>query len=237
MKHDDLTEPGEVALAAVSALSREFEAMRRDHAAMKKGLRNTASATQVTQLAQAVTDLGEAMRKAPAAGKKDEAEPVPSWLNLPLDDPEPAQQLLGDLIAWMRDIYLRYGDARKSLPACWMWHGEIVEELVWLMFAWTAAYQGPQAQVRLAGDWHDRQRPGVTKRIETYADGCDLLAHRDQTPGSTTVSVPLVEAADDIVAWWTERRNEPGPVPTREQITTTRPGGLSVVPTTEGGRR
>ena len=237
MRHDDPQDPAEAALAAVAGLARSVESLTRDLAAMKKGLKNTASATQVTQLAQVVTDLGEAMRKAPARGKKDEPEPVPSWLNLPLDDPGPAQELLGELLGWMRDVYLRYADARKSLPPCWLWHGEVVEELVWLMFAWTAAYQGPEASLRAAGDWHDRQRPGVARRIgELYAAGCDLIAHRD-TDAPANVTVPLADAADSIVAWWTETRDSHGPTPTREQIAAARPGGLSVVTTTEGGSR
>ena len=47
------------------------------------------------------------------------------------------------------------------------------------MDAWTAAYEGDEASNKLVGDWHDRQRPGVTRRIGEYAPGCDVLAHRD----------------------------------------------------------
>ena len=70
MRHDDPKDPAEAALAAVAGLARSVESLTRDLAAMKKGLKNTASATQVSQLAQVVTDLGEAMRKAPGRGRR-----------------------------------------------------------------------------------------------------------------------------------------------------------------------
>ena len=66
-------------------------------------------------------------------------------------------------------VYLRYPDGADHLPECWAWHPDVVEELLWLMHAWAAAYQGPQAWVALVGDWHDRQRPGVVRRIKTTA--------------------------------------------------------------------
>jgi len=53
----------------------------------------------------------------------------------------------------MGAMYLRYPDAAATLPDCWLWHPDLVEELLWLSHAWTAAYQGPDASVALAGDW------------------------------------------------------------------------------------
>lgn len=219
MRHDDEKDPAAAAVAAVAGLARQTETLARDVAAMKKGLAQTASAGELTRLAQVVTELGEAMAKAPR-GKKDDPEPIPSWLNLPLET-EAAEQLLGDLLAWMPAVYLRYADARRSLPQCWLWHGEVVEELVWLMFAWTAAYQGPEASLRLAGDWHDRQRPGVARRIGDYAGGCDILQHR--APTGAPIAVPLADAAEAIVAWWSTARDEHGPTPTPQQIAAASP--------------
>ena len=53
--------------------------------------------------------------------------------------------MLTDLTRWLDDIYLRYADAARTLPECWLWHPEVVEELIWLMHAWLAAYQGDDA--------------------------------------------------------------------------------------------
>src|SRR6266508_967744 len=122
MTHDDEKDPGTAALAAVAGLARSVEALSRDVAAMKKGLQQTASAGEMTRLAQVVTELGEAMSQAPRR-KREEPEAIPSWLNLPLAT-EPAEEMLGELLGWIRDIYLRYGDARRTLPQCWLWHGD-----------------------------------------------------------------------------------------------------------------
>jgi hypothetical protein len=227
MQHDDEKDPGTAALAAVAGLARSVETLTRDVAAIKQGLQHTASAAALSQLAQVVTNLGEALSTPRRGGKDEQAEPVPSWLNLPADS-DAAQKMLGELLPWLHDVYLRYGDARRTLPACWLWHGEIVEELVWLMGAWQLAYQGPDASYRLAGDWHDRQRPGVARRIgDLYAAGCDLLTHRDQP--APAAAVPLADAAEAIVAWWATDRDLAGPVPTAEQVRAARPGGLSIV--------
>jgi hypothetical protein len=148
-----------------------------------------------------------------------------SWLNRP-EEPgrdtvdsraaRDAVQLLTRLGDWIGRVYLRYGDAK--LPDCWLWHPDVVEELLWLHTAWRAAYH-PDAPAHAVGDWHDRQRPGVAQRIKGYAGLCSLEAHlpagERHTPAPTT---PAAEAVPDIAGWWATRRNEPGPVPTAEQL-------------------
>ena len=90
-----------------------------------------------------------------------------SWLDADLDphDPSVAEDILTRLAQWVAGVYLRYPDAR--LPDCWLWHPEVVEELLWLHQAWLAAY-AEGARVTAAADWHDRYRPGVVARIKSY---------------------------------------------------------------------
>jgi hypothetical protein len=198
MRYDDEKDPGTAALAAVAGLARSVESLTRDVAAMKKGLQQTATAAEVTRLARIVTELGEVLTQAPArrgdgkAAETSPAEGVRSWLRL-AEDQAAVEQVLSELLPWMQTTYLRYGDAREALPPCWLWHPEIVEELLWLMDAWTAAYQGPDASNKLVGDWHDRQRPGVTKRVAAYAPGCDALGLTG--PAAAEHAKPTVEAA------------------------------------------
>jgi hypothetical protein len=113
-------------------------------------------------------------------------------------------------------VYLRYTDAK--LPDCWLWHPDVVEELLWLHAAWLAAYD-EDAPVTAAGDWHERQRPGVLARVKTYAGMCSLEAHlpgkERHRPAPTT---PGEDAVPAIAAWWGNHRDQPGPVPTEEQI-------------------
>jgi hypothetical protein len=130
-----------------------------------------------------------------------------------------AEALLARLIGWMRGVFLRYADAVRFLPACWLWHPEVVEELVWLRQAWLAAYADPEAPVSLAGDWHDRQRPGVVRRIRDYAGLCSIEAHRpDGGRCDRAPAVPLADAAGAIACWWATDRGGPAPAPTAGQL-------------------
>ncbi|GAA1531155.1 hypothetical protein [Kribbella lupini] len=242
MKHQDHEEPAVAAQRAVAALARTVEAFSRDLQAVKSGLRQSASAQDLTRLAKVVTELGDALTQSPAkrtsSSGGDEAAPaVRSWLVL-AEDEAAVQAVLSELLPWLQTVYLRYKDGRESLPVCWLWHPEIVEELLWLMDAWTAAFHGEEASLKLAGDWHDRQRPGVAKRVTGYGEGCSVLAHREHA-GRPAVTVPLMTDADPFVTWWATDRDQHGPTPTPEQVKAGRPGGasLTAVPNTAGGQR
>jgi hypothetical protein len=197
--------------AAVAGLAREVEALqKRIEAVAEVPARVDALARLLAQLADTVANL---------AARADVAPP-PSWLMLP-DDPDLARQLLDGLIEWLGRVYLRYADAVESLPECWCWHPEVVEELLWLMHAWLAAYQGKRAGVQLVGDWHERQRPGVVRRVRQVAGRCSRENHQTRhgwaTAPTTAPVVPSVDALDAIAAWWgiarEEAAPEPGPVP------------------------
>jgi hypothetical protein len=145
---------------------------------------------------------------------------VVSWLDADLDprDPSVAEAILTRLADWLAGVYLRYPDA--SLPDCWLWHPDIVEELLWLHQAWLAAY-ADGARVTAAADWHDRYRPGVVTRIKKSADMCALDDHQ---PGKIrhrpARTAPVVNAITVIAAWWSTDRNQPAPAPSPEQIAT-----------------
>jgi hypothetical protein len=200
---------------AVGGLAREVEAMRR-------AMRQVPTSGDLARLAATVAELSEttAAMQAAGGGRRSEPDLVPSWLTL-AHDLHIARAVLGDLTGWLADVYLRYGDAARDFPECWLWHPEIVEELVWLMYAWLAAYRDDDASVRAVGDWHDRLRPGVVRRIHGYAKACSLENHLPGRPRTTGAPpVPVAEAAEAITAWWTQRRDQPGPTPTQDQMTT-----------------
>ncbi len=154
--------------ATVAGLARDLDTVRRTVEPLADlGNRLDDLAATVTDLANKVAAL--TARKGPT--------PCPSWLCAP-NDPHVVGGLLDGLRAWMEAIYLRYSDAATTLPECWCWHPDIVEELLCLMHAWLAAYQGPAAAVGLAADWHDRYRPGVVKRIRQVAGSCSRERHQ-----------------------------------------------------------
>lgn len=94
----------------------------------------------------------------------------------------------------------------------------MVEELWWLRHAHHAAYHGRAACWRDVGDWHDRQRPGVTRRIREALGDCELSRH---VPGADrhqpTAPVPLANAASPVAGHWTRHRTTPDP--TDQQLT------------------
>ena len=165
------------------------------------------------QLAADVAALARVLQAPPEDGEDDGpgAGAVRSWLLR--EDAVQARADLAGLVEWLAAVYLRYPDA--ALPSCWAWHPAVVEELWWLRNAHRGAYEGEGASWRDAGDWHDRARPGVVKRIRAAIGGCDLArhaAHGDRRAAAQPV-VPLAGAADQIATAWTEQRTAPEPTP------------------------
>lgn len=188
-------------IAAVAGLAREVEALRR---------KLDSTGGRVTDLARVVTNLAAQLADQTGAGGGDQCPPA-SWLNL-VDDVDTARSVLDNLVDWLGAIYLRYADARRTLPTCWLWHPDIVEELLWLMQAWTAAYRDDDATVARAADWHDRYRPGVVRRIGELAKNCSLEEHLPDRRASER-GVPAMSAVPAIAAWWGDGKDHCGPPP------------------------
>lgn len=197
--------------AAVAGLARELDAMRRTLDAVS-GLPDT-----VEDLGRLVAELAG---KVSAMSARAVRVPAPSWLMAP-DDPDLIERVLDDLCAWLHAVYLRYPDGAVGLPECWLYHPDVVEELVWLMHSWCAAYQGPAASVGLAAEWHERHRPGVVRRIHTQVKACGWDLHRtrldrDQIPTGAT-DVPGRHDTAVIAGWWAAGRDAPAPEPPAER--------------------
>ena len=190
----------------VAGLARELDGLRRTLDPLE-GVpgRVDELAGLVAQLADAVTAL--TARKGPT--------PCPSWLTHPTS-PAATAATLAELGEWLRVVYLRYPDAASGLPECWLWHPDVVEELLWLEHAWLSAYQGRTAAVGLAADWHDRQRPGVVRRIRQTAGSCSRERHQTRpgwNPPSGAPTVPGADALAVIADWWGSDREHPAPEP------------------------
>ncbi len=207
-----MTEPAPeyATAAAVAGLASEVEGLRRDVEKLPKLARRVES----------VAGLAVKVSQQVAAAQAAEADAGPiTWLALADDTTDDqAEQLLADLTGWMAVVYLRYGDAARSLPDCWLWHPDVIEELLCLSQARNAAYYGEDAAIRAAGDWQDRQRPGVVTRIKALAGSCSIENHQpDHQPHRAPV-VPIADAVPAIAAWWADRRTGQPPVPTADQL-------------------
>jgi hypothetical protein len=197
---------------AVAGLAREIEALRRS---VEPLLPVSDRVNELAGLLAHVTDVVAALSARPAAS------PAPSWLMLPTEE-FTARRLLGELTAWLHAIFLRYPDGAAGLPECWLYHPDVVEELLWLMHAWSAAYQGPGASVALAGEWHERSRPAVVRRIKLSAGACSIERHQtrpgwDQRP-TGAAPVPGMESVEVIARWWAAARDDPAPEPAARPV-------------------
>ncbi|GAA4429496.1 hypothetical protein GCM10023148_33920 [Actinokineospora soli] len=128
---------------SVAGLAREVEGLRRAWRPIPQRL---------DDLAKVVDGLAETAAHRTGAGQKVVA---PSWFNLP-DDLDKVAALIDELCGWVGTVFLRYPDAAAVLSDCWLWHPEVIEELVWLMHTWIAAYADEAASAVAAGDWHSR---------------------------------------------------------------------------------
>lgn len=196
----------------LDALAGQVERLRdAQNAADVAGLRS-----RVAALTNALASLASQVAELADAGASTD-QPIPSWLWVTgaggeLLTPDTAATVLDDLIVWLGGVYVRFPDG--DLPDCWLWHPDVVEELLWLREAWWAAYRGRGASVQRAGDWHDRQRPGVVRRVRQAAGACSLREHLDPGPPA---GVPTADAAAAIGTWWAGSRG-PAPEPTCDQI-------------------
>lgn len=210
--------PGAVSAAMVPAgvvedLARQVETVR---GALER-LREMP--TQVQELARVVGALAEQVHRVSAVACPAEAAAPRSWLALDRDG-QLAHQTLVEVVGWVGEVYLRYADAVVSFPDCWLWHPDVVEELLCLMGTWHSAYCGPTACTQAAGEWHERSRPGTVRRIKTLAGTCSLDNHHSHPghplPGEPVV--PLAEALAPIADWWAHRRTGGAPEPTRAHL-------------------
>lgn len=207
-------EPGFARADVVAGLARELAGLRRLVDSLPGELATVGE--RVDDLARIVAQLADTVAATPPRAAPS---PARSWLLAP-DDPQLARELLAELRGWLELVFLRYPDAREALPECWAWHPEVVEELLWLSAAWNQAYQGSQASAQLAGDWHDRQRPGVLRRLRAAAAACSRETHQHAATrpgwGPARAEAPKLhddDTLDAIAGWWAEHRDQPAPEP------------------------
>ncbi|MFI5960472.1 hypothetical protein [Cryptosporangium sp. NPDC051539] len=203
---------------ALAGLARQVEALQRQAADVQD------TPDKLDQLAKDVVDLTKLVQELLEGAPN---RPRPSWIcpAKPLTD-ETAGKLLADLLRWVELVYLEYPDGAESLTGCWLWHPHAVEELLWLRHAHDEAYAGPRASSNAVGDWHDRYRPAVARRVKTALNGCSVERHvaggprRDKVAEARAVAgaAPLGRLVEPIALWWSVNRDAEPPQPTPEQL-------------------
>lgn len=127
---------------AVGGLGREVEAA-------KIAQTRLAGKQTVLELKEQIANLADQVAELPSLIPQTEPEVrrVDSWLARLPGTFTPAE-ILADLIRWVGTVHLRYADAATELPECWLWHPEVVEELLWLMQAWRKRLLRPSVDPR-----------------------------------------------------------------------------------------
>lgn len=204
-----MAEPG-----AESGLGRQVERLSRQVVKTDAQVRSLAAGLQrLTERVTSNTSPGS-----PGSGSADPSEAdevLTSWLTTS-DFPE-ATALVDALTPWITAVYLRFPDS--DLPTCWALHPHVVEELWWLRNAWFDAYAGPKPSWQKIGDWHDRQRPGVVKRLSGGDSGnrCNLGKHA--TNPQPEPAAPMPDLLPHVLTAWCSTGRARWPLsPTTEQI-------------------
>lgn len=170
---------------------------------------------------RAIVRLSEATRSGgnsltpdtPASSVKELPDDAVSWLTL--TDAETASVVLAELEAWLTAVYCQYPGG--TLPDCFRRHGWVVEELLALMDAHTAAWAGETGTPVARVDWHSRHRPDVAGRIRKALPNCGLTKHAPANAADVRI-VGLVGIDDSapVVGWWVSSHGttaEPPPSP------------------------
>jgi hypothetical protein len=196
----------------VGALARDVERVTRRVEALAPIAHDLPAAlARVAELDESVEKLGNLLADVMDRMRGEQTE-ARAWLLVA--DPEQARSILTDLVAWLDAVYLRYPGA--ALPACWLWHPSVIEELWWLRTAHAEAYSGRGWGVR-AGMWHDQQRPRVVERIRQSVGTCDLKDHvSGGQQARLPVAAPLAGHVVEIAEAWTATGLPPEP--THEQL-------------------
>lgn len=198
------THPGD---DRVVALSREIDRARREAETA------TREVGELRDLVRRLAGDFATLARAVAGNGSPEEGTSRAWLQV--SDPDVAREVLVDLVGWVDAVYLRYRGAQ--LPSCWALHPWVIEELWWLRNTHTDAYTGKTATWAKAGDWHDRLRPGVARRINEAIGTCAVVMHqRGEAQEPRARAAPLAGHLDDIADAWTSTGLPP--VPTAVQL-------------------
>ena len=159
-------------------IERRFNAQAGDVAELRRESGQAARAS--TRALALITDVAERLGD-------EQAEPEERVLPVNLlmaADGNAVAEVLEELRAWLRAVYIRYeGSGDQPAPVlsdCWAWHPGAVTELHTLYRVWLAAFEGPRASDQAVADWHDRYRPGTVRRVNASLADCRPEKHVDQ---------------------------------------------------------
>jgi hypothetical protein len=130
-------------------------------------------ADEVLVLSAQVEYLLERLADNPALGER----PV-NWTALTRDEAAEQWSILTGWTDWLRARY----SLQERIPACWVAHPAIVEELSALRSAWVGTYLDPQARAGDGTAWHDLLDRTLDRVDAWDRTGCADGTHRPNFP-------------------------------------------------------
>ncbi|MFF0526602.1 hypothetical protein ACFYTC_48620 [Actinomadura nitritigenes] len=133
-----------------------------------------------------LTDAVDQLLREPSDSK---TRPV-DLAHVPRDE---RREVLGELVTWVRDVlFAGWPWTQDALRPCWLQHPDLVNGMLWLRAAYSAAYDMPKAQPHAAADFH-RWLDDVMDRAAGRTEHCPAakspelhqvpLSPRDDAPG------------------------------------------------------
>lgn len=155
----------------------------------------------IDQLANRQAELeNQHARQAQLAGfdhdPDDVSEPVIPRRRELVDDPEQRAQMDTELHAWVAWLVNRYRLTLK-IPACWHEHGQLVEELTALWYAWRTAWITPTTGWDPTR-WHHDLANTLHRITNTYPITCTGTNHQAAGDTCRTAATRPIQRAP----WW-----------------------------------
>lgn len=134
--------------------------------------------------------------------EEEEEKPDPDrveWMTV--SDPAVAVEALVRVRRWVREVWTPYA-AGEELQPCWMWHPDVVADLLACRLAWIAS-TGPKARPLSPADWITRFLEPAAKRVTRSLAEChDGYGHL--TRGKRYDATPGDGGARALARWWAE---------------------------------
>jgi len=148
---------------------------------------------RIGELAGEVQDLADVVERL-----AEEPTDQPRVIDLAHIAPDERAHRLTELAEWLRDVvYPGWPWVQERLRPCWILHPGIVNDVLYLRAAYTAAYEDPAGRAHHAADWR-RWLIEVTLDVEETTRSCPQPGSGEWDPARHSVALPPRDDTDVV---------------------------------------